>query len=232
MLNIKKDKQLREVFEAEARLIEAIKRYEDSAPKLQPDKAAERIIGFIRDPLSKFFWAITEGRFHDGKGNDPDVFGFYKVSDFCDCVYDEKDDSFRIISQRYGAKVTVTITNKDDISTMLDLLLRMDVQDHIESQLRLFGSNRTELKKEFLDFSFVGFSDGIDILRRCRYAVNDINVNLPTDSSFEEICRIVSNIMAEVVPPEYVKAHKKLKRKPKKHKKEVITSKKKRKHFN
>ena len=219
MLNIKKDKQLREVFEAEARLIEAIKRYEDSVPKLQPDKAAERIIGFIRDPLSKFFWAITEGRFHDGKGNDPDVFEVYKVSDFCDCVYDEKDDSFRIISQRYGAKVTVTITNKDDISTMLDLLLRMDVQDHIESQLRLFGSNRTELKKEFLDFSFAGFRDGIDVLSRCRYEVNGLEVNLPTDSSFEEICRIISDIMVKVVPPECRKTIGKLKKKTKTHRK-------------
>lgn len=219
MLNTKKDEQLNEVLEAETRLIEAIKQYEDSVPRLQPEEAAGRIIGFIRQPLANFFWNITKGRFHDGKGEDPDAFGFYKASDFCDCVYDGKDGSFRIISQRYGAKVTVTIADKDDISALLDRLLRTDVQAHIESQLKFFGSDRIELKKEFLDFSFAGFRDGIDVLSRCRYEVNGLEVNLPTDSSFEEICRIISDIMVKVVPPECRKTIGKLKKKTKTHRK-------------
>ena len=169
--------------------------------------------------LRKFFWNITQERFLDRKNDDPDRFDLYKVSDSCDCIYDEKGNCFIITGQIYGVKITITIADKSDISAILDHLLREDMQDHEALQLKLFGSgsNRVELIKDSFDFNFAGFSEGLSILSRCRYAVNDSNVDI--DGSFDEICGIISTFMAKEVPAKYRKPQKKLKKKARKHRK-------------
>lgn len=210
MINIKKDEKMTEIFETVNQLIEAIERYEIAIPLPAPEDVAERIPKLLAQPLARFAWNITKGKFKDDIATDPDFIGFYPPELFS-CVY--QNEAFKIVSKRYGTEVTIKIADKEDIARILDIIRSATLQRHLDLQMKFFGNDKVIIRSQFSDH--IPFQDGILILERCEYSINGKRIELPEESTFEDICKIIERTLAEMIKPEFRKPRKnKRKKKP------------------
>ena len=214
MINIKKDEKMTEIFEAVNQLIEAIERYERAIPLPAPEDVTERIPKLLAQPLARFAWNITKGKFKDDIDTDPDYIGFYPPELFR-CEY--QNEAFEIVSKRYGTEVTIKIDDKEDIVRILDIIRCAALQRHLELQVKFFGNDKVIIRSQFPDH--ISFQDGILILERSKYSINGKRIELPEESPFEDICKIIERNMVETVDPKF--------RKPRKNKRKKKSGKKK-----
>ena len=214
MINIKKDEKMTEIFEAVNQLIEAIERYERAIPLPAPEDAAERIPKLLAQPLARFTWNITKGKFKDDIDTDPDFIGFYPPELFS-CEY--RNEAFEIVSKRYGTEVTIKIADKEDIARILDIIRSATLQRHLDLQMKFFGNDKVIIRSQFSDH--IPFQDGILILERCEYSINGKRIAKQEENRFEDICKIIERALAETIKPEFRKPRKtKRKKKPRKKK--------------
>lgn len=214
MINIKKDEKMTEIFEAVNQLIEAIERYERAIPLPAPEDAAERIPKLLAQPLARFAWNITKGKFKDDIDTDPDFIGFYPPELFS-CEY--RNEAFEIVSKRYGTEVTIKIADKEDIARILDIIRSATLQRHLDLQMKFFGNDKVIIRSQFSDH--IPFQDGILILERCEYSINGKRIAKQEENRFEDICKIIERALAETIKPEFRKPRKtKRKKKPRKKK--------------
>ena len=210
MINIKMDEKMTEIFEAVNQLIEAIERYERAIPLSASEDVAERIPKLLAQPLARFAWNITKGKFKDDIDTDPDFIGFYPPELFS-CIY--QNEAFEIVSKRYGAEVTIKITYKEDIARILDIIRGAALQRHLDLQMKFFGNDKVIIRSQFSDH--IPFQDGILILERCEYSINGKRIAKPEENRFEDICKIIERALAETIRPEFRKPRKnKRKKKP------------------
>ena len=214
MINIKKDEKMTEIFEAVNQLIEAIERYERAIPLPAPEDVAERIPKLLAQPLARFAWNITKGKFKDDIDTDPDFIGFYPPELFS-CEY--QNEAFEIVSKRYETEVTIKIADKEDIVRILDTIRSAALQRHLELQMKFFGDDKVIIRSQFPDH--IPFHDGILILERCKYAINGEKIELSEKNAFEDICKIIERNLIETVKSEF--------RKPRKNKRKKKLGKKK-----
>ena len=214
MINIKKDEKMTKIFEAVNQLIEAIERYERAIPLPAPEDAAERIPKLLAQPLARFAWNITKGKFKDDIDTDPDFIGFYPPELFS-CEY--RNEAFEIVSKRYGTEVTIKIADKEDIARILDIIRSATLQRHLDLQMKFFGNDKVIIRSQFSDH--IPFQDGILILERCEYSINGKRIAKQEENRFEDICKIIERALAETIKPEFRKPRKtKRKKKPRKKK--------------